>query len=581
MAAERSSLGFRPHQRAFIERQVTVCRHAPGCIVDHELGSGKTLTVIGAVEALRRFPEFAEARVLVLTLKSLVEGFRAELARASQLCTTRTDLYTVQTVGQFYQRPIVEPGGVLIVDEAHLLRNPESKRYRSIHAAAQTARKTFLLTGTVMINYSVDVAALLNLVLADPDRPNYDEAAAAYAKIETECFRIKMPPPPRLRGYLPTTRKGWDQVAAGAESDVYLRCLVSHHREDHASLDYRRHFPHVERHLVKVSMTPAHYQAYQALARDQRPRSLPRKNKRRHRTEDHHLSGDEIRSFQERSQREPRLEDAGDVRFLAYMQHMRQACNYLKGADDVEYMPKLAHGLEHLVSRYQTRPSYKATVTTTFLAAGVHLVQGLLRRAGIPFATITGECRDAAEVQRAVDDFNNHKISVLVFSTAGQHGLNLLGAYDMFILNPHWNGGLGFQAEARGIRYDGHAGRPCDTDATGRPVVNVYYYLTVLPEKKGTTTTLTYTADEWLYKLSLLKAAENQPVLAKIATRCLETTERQYLSTHLPQFYKTGPAAPRVGEPAITTQISPAAGTPLRRSIPKRQREPTTLDHLE
>lgn len=59
-AAEIKTNGiFRPHQQEFINTQVAL-RNSPGCIIDHEVGSGKTLTVIGVVEALRKYPEVSQ-----------------------------------------------------------------------------------------------------------------------------------------------------------------------------------------------------------------------------------------------------------------------------------------------------------------------------------------------------------------------------------------------------------------------------------------------------------------------------------------------------------------------------------------
>jgi hypothetical protein len=209
---------YRAHQQRFIANEVRF-RGSPGRVIDHELGSGKTLTVIGAIEALRQFPEFKEAPVLVLTMKALINGFKGELEKSKHFQDTRVDLYTITTCQRFYldvsQSQFQIQGGILVIDEAHHLRNAKSKRYRVIFQAAKQVRKTYLMSGTITINYSVDVAPLFNLILSDEKRLKYTTTTTSHSSVQA--------------GYLPVTRHEWEKVFETKEIQQYMRCLVSHH----------------------------------------------------------------------------------------------------------------------------------------------------------------------------------------------------------------------------------------------------------------------------------------------------------------------------------------------------------------
>ena len=574
---------YRPHQQRFIENEV-LHRSSPGRIVDHELGSGKTLEVIGAIEALRRFPEFQDAPVLVLTMKALVDGFYSELHKSlSFQPSTRVDLYQVTTTQRFYLHPdeFKYEGGILVVDEAHMLRNPKSKRYRVIFQAAKKVQKTYLMSGTITINYSVDAAPLFNLILSDEKRLKFKEAEAQNAKKVTEAKKYGLEETCYF-GYLPVTRTDWDKAFLSGAVNPYLRCLVSHHAENHDSPEYKSHFPQVHRYAVKVSMTEAHYAAYKKEAADEEPHKKRPKMFKRQLDADMAFSAQDIRNFQERIRRGPQLSDTKDVRFLAWIMRLRMACNQLRGADGVEYLPKIAHSTLRIIEQHKANPHYKATLTTTFIARGIRLAQRLLAKAGIKFVTITGQTsdvKDEHDIQRYVRAYNSGEVRVMLFSAAGQHGLDLHGTTDSFILNPHWNVGLHRQAEARVIRYDSHKDSPV-------AAVNVFYYTTIFPlDRSGRDVSfLPRTADEFLFELGIKKEEENQRLTSMLPTHCMEASGRDFVARTMPLFKKRHhhiqpQRLKRKSESESESSVwhvsgvsGESGGVPKRRRIPKRAR---------
>lgn len=100
----REVFHYRPHQLKFIQTQLAL-RESPGSIIDHEVGSGKTATVIGVCEALRRFDEYKTAQVIVLTKKALVDGFLSELVSDVTVTVTVTITVTVTVTTVHFRRP--------------------------------------------------------------------------------------------------------------------------------------------------------------------------------------------------------------------------------------------------------------------------------------------------------------------------------------------------------------------------------------------------------------------------------------------------------------------------------------------
>jgi superfamily II DNA or RNA helicase len=586
---------YRPHQQQFIDNEVLYV-NSPGRLIDHELGSGKTLSVIGAIEALRQhYPAYKEARVLVLTMKALINGFHGELDKSLHFQATRKDLYTVTTVQRFYNNPgdfahVLEcgSGSVLVIDEAHTLRNPKSKRYRVVFQAAKKVLKTYLMSGTVAVNYSVDVAPLFNLILSDCARVKYLYARRELTKALERSKRSGLPIDLRKldAGYLPVTRGDWEKVFESESFDsikTYMQCLVSHHEEDHDSVEYKSHFPTVRRFHVKLAMTDEHYARYKEIARDGEPEKKRMTQHKRRLDADFAFSAQDIREFQAMIRRGARLEDLKNIKFLAWVQRLRIACNYVKGKssqddddaaeegaestkptkstkptnptkpttaskgktdDGVEYLPKIAHAVLQIVEQCRADPHYKATLTTTFIGKGIRLAQRLLRLAGVAYVSITGQVEDVKnehDIQRHVRAFNSGAVRVMLFSSAGQHGLDLHGAYDAFILNPHWNKRFNDQAEARVIRYDSHKNCP-------RKSVNVYYYTMVFPPHRSAADVafLPRTADEFLMELGQTKEDENKRLRDLLPLHCVEMADPAAL-VRLMCFFKrrTTAAVPR------------------------------------
>lgn len=591
---------YRAHQRQFIASELKFAA-SPGRIINHELGSGKTLTVIGAIESLRQLARFKNTHVLVLTSRALVEGFKHELAKSKRFQDTKveckccealceslltlfaqSELYHVMTVQRFYLNPSHPhlKDCIMVIDEAHMLRNPKSKRYRVLFQAAKQVQKMYLLSGTLSVNYSVDIAPLLNLILSDTTRE----------RVKSEKWLTNSIANEKAMGYLPMTKNKWD--ALKDKIDPYTKCLVSYHAEDHDSEEYKTHFPNVVRHTMKIEMTPEHCKAYKELMEEQGDEPNAKKPGEcvRALNQEMEFSAANIREYQERIRRGPQMADTKDVKFLAYVMKMRMACNHLTDTSHFGHMPKIMYALhKHVIPRCKADPTYKATITSNFIAKGIRKCQRLLEQHGIRYSIVTGQTDDVkteADIQRMVNDYNENRVQVMLFSSAGAHGLDLHGTTESHIIEPHWNRSKHKQAEARVIRYDSHKNFANKT-------VHIYYYIAIAPEGVRDRYKIGRTADMYLHELGLKKEEENQWLNRSIPLNCIEQMEESDLRKMMPLFKKNRDggrveqgverpakkrrvAAPqkasakkrRVGAPPAAPQAAPSVA---RMRIPKRK----------
>lgn len=146
---------------------------APAAILADEVGLGKT------VEAGLIYKELAlrgaVRSALVLAPKALLSQWQEELRERFDEDFTLTDekrfrgfdreSRVICSLPQFvrsFERIASRPWDLLIVDEAHLLANPDSKRRKSV--AALRARWRLLLTATPVANKLTDLYSLIDIV---------------------------------------------------------------------------------------------------------------------------------------------------------------------------------------------------------------------------------------------------------------------------------------------------------------------------------------------------------------------------------------------------------------------------------
>lgn len=121
-----------------------------------EMGLGKTMTGIGWWQYV------GSERLLVICPKSLIEQWRQELRRvitSEEMCRVR--LTNVESLHK--QIDWVTEDCMVILDEAHMLKNPKTGRHRMFREMCKGVNNVLMMTGTPIHNVPRDMMGLLNL----------------------------------------------------------------------------------------------------------------------------------------------------------------------------------------------------------------------------------------------------------------------------------------------------------------------------------------------------------------------------------------------------------------------------------
>lgn len=160
-----------PENRSYLPYQEKFIRYALGgqaadqhTLLADEMGLGKTIQAIGLINAMQAM------RTLIVAPAFLVPNWQHEL-----------DDWLVSLPGQHinvisyhkaeqYQNP-VNNWDLLVIDEAHYIKNPLSQRSQILKNVAKTANHLLLLTGTPIENRPIELWPLLQLVAASQFDP--------------------------------------------------------------------------------------------------------------------------------------------------------------------------------------------------------------------------------------------------------------------------------------------------------------------------------------------------------------------------------------------------------------------------
>lgn len=146
------------------------------CLIADEMGLGKTIQAIGYINA-----NSGVTTVLVVCPLSLKINWQNEL----NIWLTRDDV-VVQVV-HFDMLKKVNPNSIdlLIIDEAHFIKNPKSQRTMAIKALSRKAKHCIMLTGTPVDNRPLELWPLIQIL--DPKK--WDPAG--YTSVMVKGKRIK------------------------------------------------------------------------------------------------------------------------------------------------------------------------------------------------------------------------------------------------------------------------------------------------------------------------------------------------------------------------------------------------------
>jgi SNF2 family DNA or RNA helicase len=456
-----------PHQERIIEKLKQP--NQPGLILMHGLGSGKTRSSIEAYKALGLPAE-------VVVPAALKENYEKELKKWVGKHPEDLNIRSQQMVGREGANPEDFDGKLMIVDEAHRMRNADTKLFNSLKKVSPAKR--LLLTGTPIYNHPADIAKLINVASGHKILPEQQP------EFEQEYISRKTVFPSFVHRLL--------GVSPGQELSVknrdYLRAIF------HKMIDYHggsaAGFPEVRDETVRVPMDPDQQKVYRALMKD-----LP-----------WHLR------MKVRAGLPPNKKELDKL--IPFLSGARMISNSSEGftPEGKGRSPKIEQAARFLQERIKEDPTYKALVYSNYLGSGVNPYKRILDEARIPYGEFTGEINDKVRNQ-LVKDYNENRLKALLVSSAGGEGLDLKGTRLVQLLEPHFNNEKIKQVIGRAARYRSHEGLPED-----KRNVLVQHYLSsltpgMLDKLRGKTRTST---DEYLQNLSDQKERLNNEFIKLI-----------------------------------------------------------------
>jgi SNF2 family DNA or RNA helicase len=223
----KSKVPLRPHQL----RVIIKMKEKRGIIINHSVGSGKSLTAIGVIDC--HLFSYPNDEVHIITSKTLIDNFKNEMYKFGMEPNEQIFFWTYQSFANEWKEKRFPSKSLIVVDEAHNYRtkihwDSTTKKMKFSRAsvaieACIRARKVICLTATLVINEPYDIVNLIAMV--DGDIP----------MTEAE-FEISLRP----RSF---------SLTYGEKIDIYKE-------------PENEHYPTLKRKQVNITMTPSYFEEY-------------------------------------------------------------------------------------------------------------------------------------------------------------------------------------------------------------------------------------------------------------------------------------------------------------------------------
>lgn len=407
------SIEYQPHQQRVIDK-VNNPKGPHGIVAYHSLGSGKTLTALGAFDkALSKDPK---SRGLFVVPASLVENVYKEIDKHKlNHLRDRLDVMSYERATNNYHKLCLNKYRLAAFDEAHRLRNSNTKRVNNLNHVIENSDKVLMLTGTAGYNHPSDMTSLINLI-----NPK-EKAPTTHAEFE--------------KAYIDTAR--WE-----LKNKDKLKSLLNKYIDQYKTPTNSKDFPTVTRVVKEVEMSPQQTKLYRLLERD-----IP----------------SEIRS---KLQKNLPMTLQDTTKLNVFAQGIRQASDSPMHHDistSYKDSPKIMAAAGSMISQAKGTPGFRGVLYSNYIDAGIKPYTEALNDAGIKPLVFTGSVSQK-DKKALVDEYNSKskKPKVLILSSSGGEGLDLKNTQLMQLLEPHFNKSKLQQAEGRAIRFKSHEAMPKD-----------------------------------------------------------------------------------------------------------------------
>ena len=145
-----------PHQHEAVLRLTSIMQHHGGALLADAVGLGKTFVALAVARAYTSVDVIAPA--------GLLRMWRDTSERCEMRTVPECRLLHRFSFGSATARSVGAGNRLVIIDEAHHLRNPQTKRYANVAEHCRSAH-VLLLTATPVHNRASDLAHLLALFL--------------------------------------------------------------------------------------------------------------------------------------------------------------------------------------------------------------------------------------------------------------------------------------------------------------------------------------------------------------------------------------------------------------------------------
>ncbi len=170
--------GLRCQLRRYQEWGVKYILHQQRALLGDEMGLGKTIQAIAAMVSLRNT---GATHFVVVCPASVLTNWCREIRKMSDLSVTRVHgpdraealaawqetgsvaVTTYETTSHLQLDPAFRYA-LLVVDEAHYIKNPEAQRTRSVKALSKHAQRLLFMTGTALENRVDEMISLIRLL---------------------------------------------------------------------------------------------------------------------------------------------------------------------------------------------------------------------------------------------------------------------------------------------------------------------------------------------------------------------------------------------------------------------------------
>ncbi len=400
---------LQPYQQRVIDR----LRNQSGLVVAHGLGSGKTLSSIAAAT------ELAPGEAAALVPAALQENYLKEIAKHTEGASP----VSVGSLQNAVVKKNIPSAPLLIVDEAHRLRNPAAEGYQLIRDAK--TGKRMLLTGSPVYNKPEDIAPLVNLAAGGRVLPVGSDFNRRY---------VRQPGRGLLTLINPFASVDPKIVNKGELGGALHKWVDYYNPEGERSADY----PSLKEVRIDVPMSE-----YQTTVHDAAWGQVPL-----------------LTQWRLRKSLPPNKQELSELnRFQSQARQIASSEKKFRTGDDpVAIAPKIQEAARRLSDQIETNPRHRGLVYANYLET-LNDYAKTLDEKGIPYAQFRGDM--SAKVRnQAVKDYNEGKIKALLVSGAGGEGLDLKGTRQVQVLEPHWNEEKLKQVIGRARRLGSHAHLP-------------------------------------------------------------------------------------------------------------------------